>query len=124
MPVHPIVGQVFADLGLMPKGAKPAKLKPTPGPWRKGSYSSVVGLPIVAQPDPTQNQINVCVVRGERAQAEADAALIAVAPELLDALEWAAKQIGILSEYIETPAALAKFDECKAILAKARGEGP
>lgn len=45
----------------------------------------------------------------------------AAAPELLDCLQWAAKQIGILSEYIETPDALAKFDECRAAIAKATG---
>lgn len=45
-------------------------------PWRPGSYSSIVGLPVMAQPDPTQNQFTVCTFRGEQAEAEANAALL------------------------------------------------
>lgn len=48
--------------------------------------------------------------------------LRAVNAALVAALEWATKQIGILSQYIETPEALAKFDECRAALALAKGE--
>lgn len=58
----------------------------TPGPWEAGHYSSVVGLPVVAQPDPTQNTIIICGVRGNREEAEANARLIAAAPDLFAAL--------------------------------------
>lgn len=48
----------------------------TPTPWEAGYYSSIVGLPIMAQPDKTKNSVVVVGVRGERAIAEANAAFI------------------------------------------------
>lgn len=57
----------------------------TQRPWKMGAYSSIVGLPITAQPDPTQNTINVCVFRGERAEAEANASLVMRALSAFDA---------------------------------------
>lgn len=59
----------------------------TPGPWQANAYSSVVGLPVSAQPDPKENTIIICGVRGDRATAEANARVIAAAPELLAALK-------------------------------------
>jgi hypothetical protein len=61
-----------------------AAILPTRRPWRLGEYSSVVGLPITAQPDPTQNTVNICSFRGERAEAEANAALVMRALEAFD----------------------------------------
>ena len=64
----------------------------TPGPWKAAPFSSVVGCPITAQPDPKQNTIVVAGTRGAfgedyRGEIEANARLIASAPELLAALE-------------------------------------
>lgn len=68
---------------------------PTPGPWKAAPFSSVVGCPITAQPDPTKNAIVVAGTRsaaaedaeGFRAEVEANARLIAAAPALLEALD-------------------------------------
>lgn len=64
----------------------------TPGPWRATAFSSVVGCPIMAQPDPKRNSVIVAGVHGAfgddyQGEVEANAALIASAPELLNALE-------------------------------------
>lgn len=55
---------------------------PTAGPWFASPFSSVVGVAITAQPDPKQNTVVVAT-----AFTEADGALVAAAPALLDALE-------------------------------------
>ena len=57
----------------------------TPGPWKAGSYSSVVGIPITAQPDKTKNTVVVAstIQASSREEAEANARLISVAPDLL-----------------------------------------
>ena len=65
----------------------------TPGPWKAAPFSSVVGCPITAQPDPKQNTIVVAGTRGAfgedyRGEIEANARLIASAPELLEALQF------------------------------------
>ena len=48
----------------------------TPPPWRSHPYSSVVGCPITAQPDPTKDTINITATIGEQEQAEPNAAFI------------------------------------------------
>lgn len=64
----------------------------TPGPWTAVSFSSVVGCPITAQPDPNQNTIVVAGTHSAfgadfRGEVEANARLIAAAPDLLDVLD-------------------------------------
>jgi hypothetical protein len=53
----------------------------TPGPWRASPFSSVVGCAITAQPDPKKNTQMVAST-----YTEADARLIAAAPDLLAAI--------------------------------------
>lgn len=57
---------------------------------------------------------------------EADAALCAAAPELLEALESAVSELGNYtnSELGEPTSAVYVIEECRAVLAKARGETP
>lgn len=63
----------------------------TPGPWTAAPFSSVVGCPITAQPDKTKNTILVAGTRSAvaedpaefRAEVEANARLIAAAPDML-----------------------------------------
>ena len=69
------------------------KSKHTPGPWFAAAFSSVVGCPIMAQPNKNENMIVVAGTRsavskdasGFRAEVEANARLMAAAPELFDA---------------------------------------
>lgn len=66
-------------------------MKHTPGPWKACAFSSVVGCPITAQPDPNASTIVVAGTRsamaadseGFRQEVEANARLIAAAPYLL-----------------------------------------
>ncbi len=51
----------------------------TAGPWRATSYSSIVGCPITAQPDPTRNTRVVAGVHGDRDEATANARFIVAA---------------------------------------------
>jgi hypothetical protein len=72
----------------------------TPGPWTAAPFSSVVGCPITAQPDPKQNTIILAGVHGSfgddyRAEVEANAHLIAAAPALYEALERLLEHAGI-----------------------------
>jgi hypothetical protein len=55
----------------------------------KGGTSSVVGIPIMAQPDKTKNTLVLCSVfiNPSKVEAEANARLMAAAPELLKALK-------------------------------------
>lgn len=76
----------------------------TPGPWTANRYSSVVGLPVSAQPDPKQNTIIICGVRGDRETAEANAHLIAASPDMLTELQ----RLYIKFGYAETGAVIAK----------------
>jgi formylmethanofuran dehydrogenase subunit B len=67
----------------------------TPGPWKAGKFSSVVGCPITAQPDPSRNTVVIAGVHGAfgddyQAEVEANAAFIVRAcnahEDLLEAL--------------------------------------
>ena len=64
-------------------GNPPASLSHTPGPWRLTPYSSIVGRGVVAP-----RGIVVATVTGDGALpvAKANGALIAAAPDLLEAL--------------------------------------
>lgn len=93
----------------------------TPGSWRAAPFSSVVGCPITAQPDPKKNTVIIAGVRGAfgddyRAEVEANARLIASAPELLEALESLMSCIGGEEE---TEACI----KAEAAIAKATGRG-
>ena len=68
----------------------------TPGPWTARAYSSVLGLPVSAQPDAEANAVIICGVRGEQKTAEANAHLIAAAPDLLAALKEAERYLEYL----------------------------
>jgi hypothetical protein len=78
-----------------------ATQKHTPTPWRAGSYSSIVGVPIMAQPDPKQNTIIVAGTRsaaattpdGFRAEVEANAAFIVRAVNAHDDLVKALREL-------------------------------
>lgn len=103
------------------EGPKPMSAKPewTPGPW--------VVHPQLAWVVPTADPgFPICQMRmatdGESCepQARIDAHLIAAAPSLYEALEWAIRQIP--EENIETTAAWARWNECFDVMAKARGE--
>lgn len=60
----------------------------TPGSWRPIPYSSVVGAGVAAQPNPKENSIVLAMIPGaDRDTANANARLMAAAPELLEALE-------------------------------------
>lgn len=60
----------------------------TKGPWLASPYSSVVGVVVTAQPDPTRNSVRIAGVGDAETRDEviANGALIAAAPDLLDAL--------------------------------------
>jgi hypothetical protein len=85
----------------------------TPGPWYvQPSDNPFFGLlikpipgQVVAQTDPTWNQAD-------------NARLIAAAPELVEALQWALAQI----EDDPDPDHRQAFDAARAVLAKATGE--
>lgn len=62
-----------------PDAPAPDLSKATPRPWRAGFYSSVVGLPVMAQPDPAENSVVVLTMVGDREECEANAALIVAA---------------------------------------------
>lgn len=108
--------------------------KHTPGPWRATNFSSVVGCPITAQPDKTKNTVVIAGVHGAagddyRAEVEANARLIAAAPDMAEALRKAAAQFRLYerlhaakgtpdgNEKARTNAVMAA--ECEAALTKA-----
>lgn len=93
----------------------------TPGPWRAEGWKNVVvnlptGETIALCPGPKYAPLGVF---------QANAALIAAAPDLLEALE---KLVGMVPEIARAlpfgvPMAYAvAFDDARAALAKARGE--
>lgn len=59
----------------------------TPGRWRATPYSSVIGAGVMVQPDPARNSWVLAMVQGQSGpEAEANARLIAAAPDMLAAL--------------------------------------
>lgn len=91
----------------------------TPGPWTACAYSGVVGIPVIAQPDPKENSVVICGVRGDKGTAEANARLIATAPAmlgLLDRAEWLLRELpGLSNEQAEL------LDDICTTLAEAKG---
>ncbi len=73
----------------------------TPGDWYTVAYSSVVGGGVWSQPDPKENPVCVAMIPGpDRSTVEANARLIAAAPDMLDALQWA--KAGLSAPYNAT----------------------
>lgn len=103
--------------------------KHTPGPWTARAFSSVVGCPITAQPDRTKNTINLAGVYGSqhdsdaerRAEIEANARLIAAAPDLLSAARRALAVLRATGESVRPKNALGALHDA---IVKASGEAP
>lgn len=99
--------------------------KHTPGPWMAHPYSSVAGCPISAQPDRAKNTIIIAAARSAaaedlaafRAEIEANARLIAAAPDMLAALERIADPAPGVKRLPPWAVGIAR-----AAIAKARGE--
>lgn len=99
--------------------------KYTPAPWQAGKYSSIVGVPITAQPDKTKNTMVIVGTQQARSKEEAiaNANLIAAAPELLEALEAVNKEIYATMGSTLTEDRYFKLRElCCDAIAKAKGE--
>ena len=85
--------------------------KHTPGPWEVDGIGQVI---VPARPPAWRTLADVYSVHGDEDQADADARLIAAAPELLAALE-------DLLPYLED----CRMDAgARAAIAKAKGEKP
>jgi hypothetical protein len=82
----------------------------TPGPWEAKDQWGYIKV--------HSAENGVCVIHGLDSKAQANANLIASAPDLLSALEWALGQI----EDDLCPDHQAALDGCRAAIAKARGE--
>jgi hypothetical protein len=107
---------------------KPAS---TPGPWRAASKpSAVVGWPVISI-----HGRSICSVAyrnnwnlpdsAERGEATANAALIAAAPDLYEALDEAINYLAIYALWRSgDKKAKEILDKCTTVLARARGEQP
>lgn len=75
----------------------------TPGEWWAAGYSSVVGSPVMAQPDKTKNSQLVCGVHGPatREETEANAKAIAAVPRYIAALKAAQERERVLREALD-----------------------
>ncbi|WP_241356379.1 hypothetical protein [Pseudomonas aeruginosa] len=94
--------------------------KHTPGPWEIERYSDgliqIVGdVRIVSDDEENVTTVVEAVARGD----EANARLIAAAPELLEALTEAAEILWVLGQIGPSPTALEKSAEFKSLIAKA-----
>ena len=99
------------------------KAKPTPGPWF--ADTGCRGEPVFIYGTVNDDAVDVCTVpfRVGDAQAEADAALIAAAPDLLEACEAAEnfmRTFGVADG--DYAAFRPDFDRLIAAIKKARGE--
>ncbi|MBC2594913.1 hypothetical protein H5P28_11655 [Ruficoccus amylovorans] len=104
----------------MPGVSTAIKAKPTPGPWAYNATSEGwfdVGPIGGRYRGCTANVFNAeCIGGITNAEAEANARLIAAAPDLLEALEDIVDVLDALGE------ALAKVKDARAAIAKAKGE--
>jgi len=97
------------------------KIRHTPGPWWNPSFSNEV----MTTPD---GQIKICRVFAvsEENSGEANAKLIAAAPELLEVLEDVAASRHIMMvqspSKIELAEILATFERVKTVINKAKGQ--
>jgi hypothetical protein len=98
----------------------------TPGPWaiRRGAFGALnVGPATLAHPGKEAAQYAADRGRDLLAQQAANAALIAVAPDLLDMCE---RLLGFAYHYGSTSGILAgdgMLTSAKALIAKAKGDG-
>ena len=93
----------------------------TPGPWI--FYADLPSTEPNWHLVTTANKLRVLAnvhIEPRSAMDLANARLIAAAPELFEALEWALRQIDVVM--IETEAAQQRYDAARAALAKATGE--
>lgn len=107
----------------------------TPGPWEVESEDSIVGMPcvsadsefgdwIVCTLDGPTDMAGFCIDRMSAptiAQIRANACLIAAAPELLEALQWAMAFVPAMSPLVCTDEAIAAKAKAVAAIAKATG---
>jgi outer membrane scaffolding protein for murein synthesis (MipA/OmpV family) len=105
--------------------------KHTAGEWEASPWSSSVGAGVFAQPDPAENTRMIAAVPGEKEEAEANARLIASAPELLEALRVALTAMNYMGEIMNGMDIVMEEDEAvvnpafkksRAAIAKATGE--
>lgn len=99
--------------------------KHTPGPWEAEMFPTTQGYPIRGGTMPLRKGDRVIAVAMDQGSAPAgesaaNARLISAAPDLVESLDWAMRQID--HSLVETPEALAAYDAAKAALSKARGE--
>jgi hypothetical protein len=89
----------------------------TPAPWATTRYSNDFGV----YPENEQRRgQDVALVRGDDSEAEANARLIAAAPDLLEACQWAMGFLtGVKCDNEEQRRGL--FDKLSAAIAKAEG---
>lgn len=88
----------------------------TPGPWI--SYLTPYYAQRQVRDESEEMIIAVVPEKGDRARCDATARLIAAAPEIAEALEWAIHHLQELLPDSNT------LRDCRAALAKARGESP
>jgi hypothetical protein len=98
----------------------------TAGPWEATDLTTIgktlTGCPLIL--DASGNRITVVEfspIIKDFEELQANARLIAAAPELLEALESA---IGILRGHQETPEKIERYTKATAVIAKAKGEQP
>ena len=91
------------------------KSKHTPGPWRVVRVAAGFTIRAASRAVATLPSL---VVRGRRQQAEADAHLIAAAPELLEALQL----MVTWEDWIDDPDWLELVKDARGVIAKATGE--
>ena len=111
----------------------------TRGPCRNTSFSSVVGIPVMAQPNPKEDSILICGVRGERVVAEPNSCLIVAAfnaataaedmgyggQEAVEALPRLLKMLHLYSypgDFEGRPSRSEQQDETRALLASCRAK--
>jgi hypothetical protein len=99
----------------------------TPTPWKAGSFSSVVGCPISAQPDPKKNTVIVAGVHGAfgddyRSEVEANARFIVRAVNShAELVKHLGNAIDALASWNVSP--IGGLPVMRAALSRARGEG-
>lgn len=103
------------DDSLKPKGENmETKLKATPGPWELHESGAIVGPKIDDKPI----WLRPVIARFETGVKREDAALMAAAPDLLDALETLTEHF----EYYMGDNECRPLENARAAIAKARGE--
>lgn len=101
-----------------PNRSKQQQANHTPGPWQPVALAARWAVTTTAKP----RTFNICIVNNDRIEQEANARLIAAAPELLAALKDARGELYIRHISGDESQALgAAIDKCDAAIAKAEG---